>query len=56
MGYRLGIDLGTASVGLVCITLDENKQPADIDYHCVHIFQEPVEPATAGGDWQYQGI
>jgi len=49
MGYRLGIDLGTASVGLACITLDANKEPADIAYHCAHIFQEPVEPATGGG-------
>jgi len=49
MGYRLGIDLGTASVGLVCVTLNDDKKPVDIAYHCAHIFQEPVEPATGGG-------
>ncbi len=48
MGYRLGIDLGTASVGLVCVTLTAEKQPANIAYHCAHIFQEPVEPSTGG--------
>jgi len=49
MNYRLGIDLGTASVGLACIALDEEAQPDFIAYHCAHIFQEPVEPATGGG-------
>jgi len=49
MDYRLGIDLGTASVGLVCVTLTAEKQPASIAYHCAHIFQEPVEPAKGGG-------
>lgn len=49
MKYRMGIDLGTASIGLVCLELDENKQPVSIPYHCVHIFQEPVVPAVAGG-------
>lgn len=49
MGYRLGIDLGTASVGLVCVTLDDDEKPANIAYHCAHIFQEPVEPAKGGG-------
>jgi len=49
MSYRLGIDLGTASVGLSCITLNADTQPTNIAYHCAHIFPEPVEPATAGG-------
>ena len=49
MAYRIGIDLGTASIGLVCLELDENKQPISIPYHSVNIFQEPVEPAVAGG-------
>lgn len=49
MAYRIGIDLGTASIGLICLELDENKQPVSIPYHSVNIFQEPVEPAVAGG-------
>lgn len=49
MAYRIGIDLGTASIGLVCLELDGNKQPISIPYHSINIFQEPVEPAVAGG-------
>ena len=49
MTYRMGIDLGTASVGLVCLDLDQAKQPISVPYHTVNIFQEPVEPAKAGG-------
>lgn len=49
LAYRIGVDLGTASIGLVCLDLDGNNQPISIPYHCVHIFQEPVEPAVAGG-------
>ncbi len=49
MAYRMGIDLGTASVGLVCLELDQAKQPVSIPYHIAHIFQEPVKPAVAGG-------
>lgn len=49
MSYRMGIDLGTASVGLVCVGLDTNSRPTNITFHCVRIFQEPVIPATGGG-------
>ncbi len=42
MPYRLGIDFGTASVGLACITLDNESTPENIAYHSAHIFQEPV--------------
>lgn len=49
MKYRMGVDLGTASIGLVCLDLDGNNQPISIPYHCIHIFQEPVQPAVAGG-------
>ncbi len=49
MAYRMGIDLGTASIGLVCLQLDGKNQPESLPYHCAHIFQEPVEPAKGGG-------
>ena len=49
MIYRMGIDLGTASIGLVCLELNQAKQPISIPFHIVNIFQEPVEPAVAGG-------
>ena len=49
VNYRVGIDVGTASVGLVCYTLDSRGEPRDIPYHAVRIFSEPVLPAKTGG-------
>lgn len=49
MAYRLGIDVGTSSVGLAAITLDENREPTALAYHAVRIFSEPLDPGTKGG-------
>lgn len=48
MAYRLGIDLGTASIGVVALELGKNNKPTSVIYHHTHIFQEPVEPASGG--------
>ena len=48
MLYRLGIDLGTSSVGIVATSL-ENKKPSGIVYGAVRIFDEPLEPPKSGG-------
>lgn len=42
MRYRLALDIGTASIGLVAYQLDEQSDPIDIPYHAVRIFQEPL--------------
>lgn len=49
MQYRLALDIGTASCGLVGVSLDESGQPRDLVYDSVHIFSEPVLPAKSGG-------
>jgi CRISPR-associated endonuclease Csn1 len=49
MNYRIGIDVGTASVGLVCYALDSAGEPCDVPYHAVRIFSEPLLPAKSGG-------
>ena len=40
MKYRLGLDVGTASVGLVAYELDGRGQPVDVLYHSVRIFKQ----------------
>ena len=49
MKYRLGLDVGTASVGLVALELDGDNQPVSPVWHSVHIFDEPLLPAKSGG-------
>lgn len=50
MKYRLGLDVGTASVGLVALELDEkNRRPVKAVYQSVRIFAEPLQPAKKGG-------
>ncbi len=49
MAYRLGIDLGTASIGLVAVQLNKNNQPESILWHSCRIFPEPVDKGTNGG-------
>ena len=49
MKYRLGLDVGTASVGLVALQLDEKNQPVKPVYQSVRIFNEPMLPAKKGG-------
>ena len=48
MLYRLGIDLGTSSVGIVATSL-EDKKPSGIVCGAVRIFDEPLEPPKSGG-------
>ena len=49
MKYRLGLDVGTASVGLVALELDGNNRPARPVWHSVRIFDEPLLPPKSGG-------
>ena len=49
MRYRLGLDLGTASIGLVAFELDEDDTPLGVAYHSVRIFDEPLTPPKKGG-------
>ncbi|MGV3628305.1 MAG: type II CRISPR RNA-guided endonuclease Cas9 [Betaproteobacteria bacterium] len=48
MNYRLALDIGTASCGLIALKLDENREPAEIIHHGLHIFSEPVLPHAVG--------
>ncbi|MGY6217804.1 type II CRISPR RNA-guided endonuclease Cas9 [Methylolobus aquaticus] len=45
MKYRLALDVGTSSIGLVAYQLDENGEPAGVCYHAARIFSEPLLPA-----------
>lgn len=49
MTYRLALDVGTASLGLVALKLNDQLQPVDVEYSSVHIFSEPLLPAKSGG-------
>ncbi|MDO8413201.1 MAG: type II CRISPR RNA-guided endonuclease Cas9 [Gallionellaceae bacterium] len=46
--YRLGLDVGTASVGAAAVSLDKDGQPDALIWHHVRIFNEPLEPGQAG--------
>jgi len=46
--YRLGLDVGTASLGLVAYELDDQGRPVSIPYHSVRIFSEPLLPPAKG--------
>lgn len=48
MNYRLALDIGTASCGLIALKLDENREPVEVIHHELHIFSEPVLPHAAG--------
>jgi len=50
MRYRLALDLGTSSIGLVAYALDAHDDPIDIPYHAVRIFQEPLDPGKGVGE------
>jgi len=45
MKYRLGLDVGTASVGAAAISLDKDGIPNSLIWHHVRIFSEPLENA-----------
>ena len=49
MKYRLGLDVGTASVGLVALELGKKNRPVKAVYQSVRIFAEPLQPAKKGG-------
>ncbi len=44
MKYRLGIDLGTSSLGLAAYELDENDNIKNLAYIDEVIFREPIKP------------
>ncbi|HNN29660.1 MAG TPA: hypothetical protein PKL36_11530, partial [Agitococcus sp.] len=46
MTYRLGLDIGTSSVALAAISLDEQQQFQQLVYLDEYIFGEPIEPKT----------
>jgi CRISPR-associated endonuclease Csn1 len=46
--YRLGLDVGTASVGAAAVSLDKGGQPDALIWHHVRIFNEPLENGQAG--------
>lgn len=46
--YRLGLDVGTASVGAAAVSLDKDGQPDTLIWHHVRIFNEPNEPGQGG--------
>ncbi len=53
MKYRLGLDLGTNSIGAVALSLDYDAAdkrylPRDVIWHRAHIFSEPLSNTTAG--------
>lgn len=43
MRYRVGLDVGTASLGVVAVSLDNDKQPTDLVWRHVRIFDEPLK-------------
>ncbi len=43
MAYRFGLDLGTASLGVVAVSLDAKRKPASLIKSTVRIFSEPTE-------------
>lgn len=48
MKYKLGLDVGTASVAVVAYQLDGSGQPVSVPYHSVRIFNEPLLPPAKG--------
>lgn len=48
MKYRLGLDVGTASVGVAAVSLSEDNEPLDLVAHEVRIFDEPLESGPGG--------
>jgi CRISPR-associated endonuclease Csn1 len=49
MRYRLALDVGTASLGIVALELDDAQRPIQVRHSAVHIFSEPLLPAKSGG-------
>lgn len=49
MHYRLGLDVGTASCGLVALGLNGDNRPVEPIYQSLDIWPEPLLPAKSGG-------
>lgn len=49
MLYRLALDIGTASCGLIAVSLDSQGEPDQIVHQGLYIFSEPLLPPKAGG-------
>ncbi|MGQ0523965.1 MAG: type II CRISPR RNA-guided endonuclease Cas9, partial [Betaproteobacteria bacterium] len=49
MRYRLALDIGTASCGLVAVELNAQGEPVGIIHRALHVFSEPLLPAKSGG-------
>ena len=47
--YRLGIDIGTASVACAAFALDKSRTPTGVIHCAARIFEEPLQPASGGG-------
>jgi CRISPR-associated endonuclease Csn1 len=43
MRYRLGLDVGTASLGVAAISLTTDNHPQDLVWRAIRIFSEPLE-------------
>lgn len=48
MRYRVGLDVGTASLGVAAVSLDGSNNPIDLIWKHVRIFDEPLEKSQAG--------
>ena len=48
MRYRVGLDVGTASLGVAAVSLDEKNNPTGLIWKHVRIFDEPLEKSQAG--------
>lgn len=48
MRYRVGLDMGTASLGVAAVSLDEMNNPTDLIWTHVRIFDEPLEKSQTG--------
>lgn len=46
--YRVGLDVGTASLGVAAFSLNAQDEPVDLVWHCVRLFDEPLEKGQAG--------
>lgn len=48
MRYRVGLDVGTASLGVAAFLIDADNNPLDLVWKHVRIFDEPLEKSQAG--------
>jgi CRISPR-associated endonuclease Csn1 len=48
MRYRVGLDVGTASLGVAAVSLNGNNEPQDLIWRTIRIFDEPLEKSQSG--------